>query len=258
MVQSNSTASLRLKKLADNLCTLNKMNSKIADNARFEYDSFQSVAIKKHSEVFLTYDPRKERLDVFLRKYIRPEFENFWHICNAVFLFSHGQSFIKRRFLVNKLTIDDNMQEKSIVSQQLIYDCLKQEECPVSEFTISGDLHKSCLLTSQRYKSDLEKINSDKKNADISLKWSAKLQEIEVVKSKKEMLQESIYFLRKQFEPGMINADKNQDLSALSVATVCLQVARKKEKTKCELKQALEHLEREYVCRWMCISSIVI
>ena len=51
------------------------------------------------------------------------------------------------------------------------------------------------------------------------------------MKSKKEMLQESIYFLRKQFEPGMINADKNQDLSALSVATVCLQVARKKEKT---------------------------
>ena len=69
------------------------------------------------------------------------------------------------------------------------------------------------------------------------------------MKSKKEMLQESIYFLRKQFEPGMINAGKNQDLSALSIATVCLQVARKKEKTKCELEQALEHLEREYVCR---------
>ena len=81
MVQSSSTASLRFKKLADNLCTLNKINSKIVDNAKFEYDSFQSVAIKKHSEVFLTYDPRKERLNVLLGKYVRPEFENFRHIC---------------------------------------------------------------------------------------------------------------------------------------------------------------------------------
>ena len=71
---------------------------------------------------------------------------------------------------VNHLTIDDNMQEKLIVLQRLIYDRLKQDECPVSEFTISGDLRKSCLLASQRYKSDLEKINFDKKNIDISVK----------------------------------------------------------------------------------------
>ena len=92
---------------------------------------------------------------------------------------------------------------------------MKQEECSVSEFTISRDLCQSCLLGSQRYKSDLEKINSDKKNADISLKQRAKLQEIEVVKSKKVKLQESIDFLRKQVEAGMINADKNQYLLIL-------------------------------------------
>ena len=86
---------------------------------------------------------------------------------------------------------------------------MKQEECSVSEFTISRDLCQSCLLGSQRYKSDLEKINSDKKNADIPLKQRTKLQEIEVVKSKKVKLQESIDFLRKQVEAGMINADKN-------------------------------------------------
>ena len=124
------------------------------------------------------------------------------------------------------------------MSQQLIYDRLKQEY-PVSEFTISGDLWKSCLLASQRYKIDLEKINSDKKNADISLKQSAKLREIEVVKSKKSKLEESVHFLRKRVEAGVINADKNQDLSTLSVATVCLQDAGKKEKTVCELEQAL-------------------
>ena len=92
---------------------------------------------------------------------------------------------------------------------------MKQEECSVSEFTISRDLCQSCLLGSQRYKSDLEKINSDKKNADIPLKQRAKLQEIEVVKSKKVKLQESIDFLRKQVEAGMINAGKNQYLLIL-------------------------------------------
>ena len=39
MVQSSSAASLRFKKLADNLCALNKISSKIADNAEFEYNS---------------------------------------------------------------------------------------------------------------------------------------------------------------------------------------------------------------------------
>ena len=109
MVQSNSTVSLRFKKLAGNLWTLNKISSKIADNAKFEYDSFQSVAIKKHSEFFLTCGPRKERLDVFLGKYVRPEFENFWHICKVVFIFLYGQSFVECVFSVNNLTIDDNI-----------------------------------------------------------------------------------------------------------------------------------------------------
>ena len=68
LVQSSNTASLRFKKLAVNLCTLNKISSKIVDNAEFEYDSFLSIAIKKYSEVFLTYDPMKERLDVFFGK----------------------------------------------------------------------------------------------------------------------------------------------------------------------------------------------
>ena len=68
------------------------------DNAKFEYDSFQSVAIKKHSEVFLTYEPRKEKLDVFLGKYVWPEFENFWHICKAVFVFSYSQCFVQCDF----------------------------------------------------------------------------------------------------------------------------------------------------------------
>ena len=118
--------------------------------------------------------------------------------------------------------------------QRLIYNCLKQKECPVFEFTIRGDFQKSCLFSSQRYKSDLEKINSNKKNADISLKQSAKLQEIKVMKPKKAKLQESVDFLRKQAEAGMINADNNQDLSALSVATACFQDARKNEKTVCD------------------------
>ena len=149
-MQNSNTASLRFKKLGGNLSTLNKISSKIADNAKFEYDSFQSVAIKKHGEVFLTYDPRKERLDVFPENYVRSEFDNFCHICKAVFVFSHGQSFVERGFLVNKLINDYNIQEKSMVSQRLIYDRLKQGECPVTEFTISGDLRKSCFTEIQK------------------------------------------------------------------------------------------------------------
>ena len=97
MAQSNSTVSLRFRKLADNLCTLNKISSKIPDNAKFEYDSFQSVAIKKHREVSLTYDPRKERLGVFLGKEFGLSLIIFWHICKEVFDFSHDENFCRTR-----------------------------------------------------------------------------------------------------------------------------------------------------------------
>ena len=156
------------------------------------------MAIKKHSEVFLTYDPRKERWMFFLGKMFDLSLIIFGIFAKKSSFVRMANAFVERGFSVNMLTIDGNMQEKSsIVLQRLIYDLLKQEECPVNEFTISGDLRKSCLLASQRYKSDLQKFNSDKKNADISFKQRAKLQDIEVVKSKKAKLQESADVLRK-------------------------------------------------------------
>ena len=161
MVQSSSAASLRFKKLADNLCALNKISSKIADNAEFEYNSECSY---KEAPMI---QGRKGWM-FFLGNMFGLSLRIFGIFAKQSSFFSHGQSFVERGFSVNKLTIDDNMQNKSIVSQRLIYDRMKLEDCPVSEFTISGDLQKSCLLASQRYKSDLEKINSDKKNADIS------------------------------------------------------------------------------------------
>ena len=129
MAQSNSTVSLRFRKLADNLCTLNKISSKIPDNAKFEYDSFQSVAIKKHREVSLTYDPRKERLGVFLGKEFGLSLIIFGIFAKKFSIFRMTKTFVERGFSVNMLTIDDNMQEKSSIAlQRLIYDSLKQEE----------------------------------------------------------------------------------------------------------------------------------
>ena len=68
-------------------------------------------------------------------------------------------------------------------------------------YHIWGSLEKLFVGFTER-QSDLEKINSDKKNADISLKQNAKLQEIEVVKSKKVKLQESIDFKENKLKQG--------------------------------------------------------
>ena len=97
----------------------------------------------------------------------------FWHICKAVLIFFlHGQCFVECGFSVNKLAIDDNMQEKSTVWQLTF--TIAWNKRSVQLVDISGDLRKSCLLASQRYKNDLEKINSYKKNALIS-HWSEAL-----------------------------------------------------------------------------------
>ena len=100
-----------------------------------------------------------------------------------VFILSHGQlySFTERGFSINSEVIDHNMQEKSLTSQRLVYDAIDNGSSQLSDFQITPALRKSCLLSYQRYKLELEKNAKEKANNGADLKRKIK-HEIQKVK----------------------------------------------------------------------------
>ena len=91
-------------------------------------------------------------------------------MCKLICVLSHGQSFIEHGFSVNKELVDKNMKEKSLVAQHIIHDKIVSKGGKVSEFDISSDLRKCCMLASQHYKQDLKEHREQRINSGKSLK----------------------------------------------------------------------------------------
>ena len=96
-------------------------------------------------------------LDDFLCRYLADErnYENIWYVCKIVRILSHGQSSIERGFSINKEILDNNLQEKSLISRCLIYNHFTSENIVLHEY-VTSSIKKSCKLANGRYKLALE------------------------------------------------------------------------------------------------------
>ena len=90
------------------------------------------------------------------------EFEDIWHICIIIFVLSHGQSDVEREFFVNKEILQCNLQEKSLISQRLIYNTIHSTEQKLHDLAISPALYRSCKSAYLNYKITLDKAKEDK------------------------------------------------------------------------------------------------
>ena len=48
--------------------------------------------------------------------------KEIYTVCKVILVLSHGQSFTERGFSINKEVVDDNMKQKSLISQRIVYD----------------------------------------------------------------------------------------------------------------------------------------
>ena len=97
IVENRDTAN-RFRLMVDGLSSHKKITSKIADNAKFQFNEMQKVVCEKHFDEFIKFDYLNNRLHVFLGKYFCGK-EDLWRACKSIFVLSHGQSFIERGFL---------------------------------------------------------------------------------------------------------------------------------------------------------------
>ena len=216
MVNSPQECAQRFMILADPLFALKKISASVADNSKYQFDQFLKVAQYECKEEFLSFYFKEDGLDVFFPPFLaeNESYNNLWAICKIIFILSHGQSLTEKGFSINCKVIEHNIQEKSLTPQRLVYDAIRNGGSQLSVFQITPALRKSCLLSCQRYKLDLEKkVNS------VDLKRKIK-HEIQKVKKQNMVLEATIKALKDGIIKEALLADDNQDLPSTVKAAV--------------------------------------
>ena len=76
----------------------------------------------QNTEKFATFDKSIDAVDRFLGEFLQKNqnYISFWRVYGIIFVICHGESAIERWFSVNKQLLVENVQEKSLVSQQIV------------------------------------------------------------------------------------------------------------------------------------------
>ena len=104
-------------------------------------------------------------------------------------LLSHGNADVESGFSVNEDLLVENLQERSLVSQRIVYDAIKNAG-GVSSVDINKELIKSVKAASSRYKSALEENKRAELAADAALIKRKRVEfELKVLNDKKRKLE---------------------------------------------------------------------
>ena len=128
----------------DKLYKHKRLSSVEADGANTQYDDFlRSICVLNY--LFL---------GVFMNK--KSKFNDLWKVCKLIFVLSHGQSQSERGFNINKEMLIENLEEKSLIGQRLVYDHMSSIGTKIEDFTVSNKLALSCNSANAKYTVDLE------------------------------------------------------------------------------------------------------
>ena len=80
--------------------------------------------MKENKELFIRFDSRKDRLDVFFWSLVGPlpKFDNLKKLLKIILIVSHEQAQVGRGFSVNEKLLLDNLRAESLIAQRLIHD----------------------------------------------------------------------------------------------------------------------------------------
>ena len=202
------------------------------------------IAKYEQNDAFVKFDYKNDRLDSFLSNILTTnDFKDIWHICKIIFVLSHGQSQVERGFSVNKEILQDNLQEKYLISQRLIYDTIHSTEQKLHDFAISPALYRSCKSAYSNYKIALDKAKGGKEKNESSLKRKTQEDELQDAKRRKSIIVDAIDALRKGLILETRNADQKQDMSCVAKAAALCTGVEEKEKQLEECSAKINQLE---------------
>jgi hypothetical protein len=233
--------------LADKLFSGQWISARIADEAKQQFDEFLDGVANENRDKFLNFDYKNERLDQFLGLLVHrnKKYAAFWVICKIVFTLSHGQSAVESGFSINKELLVENLGQKSLISQRIVYDHMTSLSIKVHEFTINSDLLKSCRMAHQRYTSELESKKDKTTKNEKERKRKLKLDEITDVKRRKDTLEACIISLSSDIDTYSIEAEYKNSMELLSKANAFRASVKEKKTTLDILHSTQTRLEDE-------------
>ena len=143
----------------------------------------------------------------------------------------------KEDFLWTKKFYKTTLQEKSLISQWLIYDAIHSTEQKWHDFAISPALYRSCKSAYSNYKIALDKAKEDKEKSEKSLKRKPQEDELHNAKRQKSVIVDAIDALRKGLILEIRNANQKQDMSCVAEAAALCTGLEEKEK---QLEECLQ------------------
>ena len=124
----------------------------------------------------------------------------------------------------------ENLQEKSLVSQQIVHGHINSNKIKVQEYDISIDFLKSCRLANGRYITTLEKAIKQKDDSIISKKWKMVDEETNLHKRKTEEEIKCTNTLDKDAKKMYTKAEEIQDFNLLAKTNSFRKESRKNRK----------------------------
>ena len=152
---SDELLNKRFKKLLETLFDSLLISAKVADQAKVQYIKF--IGNKKVMEKMKQFDIIKDRADEFYMNVFSdvPHFPELEEVVKLCVILSHGNARVESGFSINKLIMDVNMKEQSLVVQCIVYEGVMTEGGPIKA-DINSVMMKSVKQASRRYRLALE------------------------------------------------------------------------------------------------------
>ena len=246
MVEEKQLSKMKFQGLVERLCKLKWLNADEADDAKRQYDEFVDTECPKHQEKFASFDKSCDSVDVFLSNFLHKNqaYKVFWKVCSIIFVLSHGQSAVERGFSVNKELLLENLQEKSLVSQRVVYDHINSNNIKISEYELSNDLLKNCKLANRRYNTALEEARKQEKVDTVARKRKLIDEDIQVAKKKKDEITKCIEILKTDADNLSIEAEEKANLALLTKAKSFRKTILEKTKALKDLEDSIVKMEQ--------------
>ena len=220
-----------------------------ADSAKEEYETFLRL-VDQNREKFLEFDIIKDRLDVFLGGFLHhnPKYSNLWKVMKFIFTLSHGQAVVERGFNINSDVVVENLADKSLIAQRLIYDELKSTSSEPRTYPITNELRKSCLTAYNRYEAERQQKKKEEAKTEKQKKGERIQEEISSVSRQIQSVNSTIESLQKQSEKCYDDAEKKPEgeaMALLATGNGLRKTIKEKKSLVQSLEQSIQHLKDE-------------
>lgn len=120
---------------------------------------------KQFLESVSNFTCTEDSLDHFYATHLneRRDMDALWCVIRKVLILSHGNASVESGFSINKNLMVQNLEERSLIAQRLVYDTIKLHGGPL-KVPITKEVETCVKFARQRYRTALEAQKDSKRN----------------------------------------------------------------------------------------------